>query len=114
MPTTAGSLARAVGFRTSDLATTTERAWETKKSQQEFKDDSNNIMEKYRYYLENPKRTPKELKEILDDITEYNKAVMDSGMVKTIPVIKRDSLKAVAKSVFKPSKSVLIDLERNK
>lgn len=113
MPKTTATLMRAAGFRTAEQAMIQERAWETRREIQSFKDQRDKILQQYRFYVENPRHSPGDLKAVLDKIKRYNDAVLLYDKSGVIPVIKQQTLKSVAKSVFVPEKGLRIDLERN-
>jgi len=102
-PSTGQTAMRALGFRSSEQATITERTQEAKKVEQRFTDKRSEIYEAYRAWLGNPDKKPGDFKEIFEKIKDYNQKVIDKKLRKEVPLINAMSLRSQAKSVTKPT-----------
>ena len=82
MPTTAETLLRMGGFRSSKQAMTTERLYEGKDQAAKYAERRQEIYERYRVYLANPEgeRDMKEHKKIRDQVREYNDNIKKHGL----------------------------------
>jgi len=102
MPSTAASLARGFGFRSTDQAVLSERTWEGHREQSKFAEKRNAIYERYRAWLLG-KGSSAEHKDIIKEVRAYNDKIKDLGL-KGISRITFESLRRQAQSVKKPTK----------
>jgi hypothetical protein len=110
IPSGTETFLRAVpGFRTAKQATMSERTWETKREIKRFAGKRDKILEMWRDWLVT-KGDSKQLKTIMDKISDYNESVIGSQKVGEIPLIKETTLKSQAKALTRPSKSMTMGM----
>jgi len=109
IPSTMETAARLVGFRSAEQATMGERTWETKREIASYKVKHDKILERWRDYVID-KGSSKDMKSIMDDISNYNNAIMKSKKAGQIPFITNQTLKTQAKALYKPSKSMYMGM----
>jgi hypothetical protein len=96
--------ARAIGFRSSEQATLSERRQEAIRQGEMFKDKRDALYEEYRAYRANPNRTHEQFERINRKRRTYNEQVRAQGLKGEVPLIDIDGLIRQAKAMGKPSK----------
>jgi hypothetical protein len=101
LPSAGETAVRAVGFRSTDQATISERTWEGHRQQAHFSEMRDKIYERYRAWMLG-KRDRREYLEIVAEVREYNRKARGKAGVSQITT---QSLQNQARRMAAPSKS---------
>lgn len=99
-PGSAATVARAVGFRSTDQAVLSERTWEGHRQQTEIAEKRTAIYERYRAWLLGGRKR-EEYKEIVKEVQDFNKRIKNQ---RGESLITSQSLKNQVRRLQKPSK----------
>ena len=102
-PSPGATVARAVGFRSTDQAVLSERTWEGHRQQADFADKRNAIYERYRAWTLG-KRDREEYKEIVKEVQDYNRKIREHRIPGVSPITSQ-SLQNQARRMASPSKN---------
>jgi hypothetical protein len=106
MPTAGETAMRALGVRSSRLATTRARLFEGKRQSASFQEKRNEIYERYRAYLADPpgERDQKEHKAIRQEVREFNANIRDLDLKGQVAPITFESMRRQAMEMRKAPK----------
>ena len=98
-PTTSETARRALGFRSPRHASLTERLWEGKRQAANYEKRRDDIYERYRVYIAQPKKDMKELRLIWKEAQDYNKTLNKLRLSNEIPLITLASMRKQIKGM---------------
>ena len=101
---TVDSIYRFFSFNPARIAGIRERQWHERKVEQDYLNRRKDIYARFVRYFRRPGRTKKELIDLLAEVRQYNNRVMENGLTKKVPFIKRSSIKAALKRALVPSR----------
>jgi hypothetical protein len=111
MPTVGQSVARGIGFRSSDQATLTERTAESKRAERIFADMRDNVYRQARAYLVNPNKTASQFDDLRRAVIDYNRKVLESGLpAGEVNLIREKELRDQARRTLRPTKKEMLRL----
>lgn len=99
--------AKALGFRSARRGTAEAKVYDLKRETAQYAERRNAIYERYRAYIATGQADAEELRDIMDQVSEYNRRVKESGKAGIIPFISKGSMQGQLRQMQRPSMATL-------